>query len=351
MTLPRIAIVVPLLAAPITAGIAQEQPGAPPTAPIAEAELLRRTATLLDSVSAKGEFSGVVVIARNGNAVFQRAYGMADRETSRRNTTETAFNLGSINKIFTATAIRQLAADGKVHLDSALIKYLPDYPNPDVARKVTLRQLMTFRSGIGGDIFGVPASGRRHDITHNRDYLPLFVKEPLQFEPGTQQRYSNAGYIILGLVVEAVSGEDYYRYVQRHIYEPAGMTHTAAYFADSLPASVALGYTRNEGASSVSPQDAGLRRNTELLPGRGSAAGGGYSTAQDLLRFAEAMRKKTVPGAPPGGIGAAGGAPGINAMLETDLAGGYDVVVLANLDPPAAERVARTIRGWLGASD
>jgi CubicO group peptidase (beta-lactamase class C family) len=253
--------------------------------------------------------------------------------------------------VFTATAIRQLAAAGKIDLDSNLIKYLPDYPNPDLARRVTIRQILRFRSGIGGDIFGVPAGGRRHDVMHNRDYLPLFVNEPLQFEPGTQERYSNAGYVVLGLVVERVSGEDYYEYVRKHIYEPAGMTHTAAYPADSLSPSVAIGYTTGGEDTPVSPRGANLRPNSALLPGRGSAAGGGYSTAQDLLRFAEAMRKKTVIGAPPGGLGAAGGAPGINAVLETDLPGGYDVVVLANLDPPTAERVARSIRGWLRAAD
>jgi D-alanyl-D-alanine carboxypeptidase len=317
--------------------------------PISEAELIRRLGKSVDSLSALDQFSGVVSVSKAGTPIFQRAYGMADREAARANTVETAFNLGSINKVFTATAIRQLVADGKIDLDSTLARYLPDYPNRDVAKRVTIRQLMQMRSGIGGDIFSAPAGGKRSDVRHNRDYLPLFVDEPLLFEPGTQDRYSNAGYVVLGLVIERVSGEDYYGYVKRHIYDRAGMTRTAAYTVDSLPPNTALGYTRGE--IDDPPPNTPLRRNSDLLPGRGSAAGGGYSTAQDLAKFLDAIRAGRIAGAPPSGLGVAGGAPGINATLDGELPGHLDVIVLANLDPPAAMRVARMIRTWLNARD
>jgi D-alanyl-D-alanine carboxypeptidase len=305
-------------------------------------------ANALDSLAALDQFSGVVVIARagGGSPVFERAYGMADRDAKRPNDLETAFNLGSINKIFTTIAIRQLARDGKLDIDSSLARGWPDYPNPDVARRVTIRQLLEHRSGIGGNIFAAPVGGKRSDIRRLRDYLPLFVSEPLQFAPGTRSQYSNAGYVVLGLLIERLSGEDYYDYVRRHIYEPAGMTRTAHWAVDSLPPNTALGYTRggpNTPADPASP----LRRNSDILPGRGSSAGGGYSTPRDLLRFLAALRAGRIPAGPPAGFGIAGGAPGLNAAVEADLPGGYDVIVLANLDPPAAERVAAMIRGWL----
>jgi D-alanyl-D-alanine carboxypeptidase len=274
--------------------------------------------------------------------VFERAYGMADREAGRPNTLETRFNLGSINKVFTATAVRQLAAQGRVHLDSTLATYLPDYPNPEVARRVTLRQLMEHRAGLGGNVFGVPAGGSRMDLRHNRDFLPLFAAEPLQFEPGSRNQYCNACYVVLGLVVERVSGEDYYDYIRRNVYAPAGLAGTDHHALDSLPANTAPGYTMGENRAGP------LRRNDALLPGRGSAAGGGYATAHDLLRFLAALRERRVPGGPPAGIGAAGGSPGVNAVLEGGLPGGYDLVVLTNLDPPAATRVAEMLRGWMG---
>ena len=295
----------------------------------------------VDSIVTAGEFSGVVLVAKDGAPIFERAYGFADREARTPNTIETAFNLGSINKFFTQIAIRQLATAGKLDVDGALARAWPDYPNQDVARRVTIRQLLQHRSGVGGNIFAAPPGKTRSDIRRLADYLPLFVNEPLQFEPGTNQRYSNAGYIVLGLLIERLSGESYYDYVRRHIYEPAGMTRTASWTVDSLPPNTATGYTGTP-----------LGPNTALLPGRGSSAGGGYSTAHDLLRLINALRANTIPGAPPaGGVGIAGGAPGLNAAVEGDLAGRYDLIVLANLDPPAAERVARSVRALLGVRD
>jgi CubicO group peptidase (beta-lactamase class C family) len=307
--------------------------------------LLKRLATSLDSLAKVDQFSGVAILAKGGTPVFQRAYGMADREARRTNDLETAFNLGSINKVFTQIAILQLSAAGKLDLDSTLARYWPDYPNQEIARKVTIQQLMRHTSGIGGNIFAPPSGGRRNDIRKLRDYLPLFVNAPLEFEPGTRTAYSNAGYIVLGLLIERLSGQSYYTYVSKHIFEPAGMTRTGSFAVDSLPPNTAFGYTRG---GQDAPLDAPLRRNTNDLPGRGSSAGGGYSTTQDLLKFLQALRENRIASGVPAGLGIGGGAPGINASVEGGLPGGYDLVVLANLDPPAAMRVARMVRDWLG---
>src|SRR4029077_18041 len=153
-------------------------------------------------------------------------------------------------------------------------KHLPDYPSP-IADKVTIRQLIEHRSGMG-DFFGpeylaTPPS----KIRKLSDYLPLFVNKPLEFEPGTDQRYSNAGYIVLGLIIERESGRSYYDYVRDHIFKPAGMKDTDSYAIDEKVPNRAVALTKHE--------------STEL-PGRGSSAGGGYSTAGDLLRFAQALR-------------------------------------------------------------
>lgn len=296
----------------------------------------------VDSLAKAQQFSGVVLIAQNGAPVVERAYGMADREAGRPNDIETAFNIGSINKLFTAIAMRQLAAAGKLNLDSSLGKAWPDYPNRD-ARRVTIRQLLEHKSGIGGDIFAAPTGRTRHDLRTLADFLPLFVNEPLRFEPGARQEYSNAGFIVLGLLVERLSGERYTDYVRRHIYEPAGMTRTGHWPVDSLPSNTAIGYVqgaeRRENAQWV--------RNTDRLPGRGSSAGGGYSTAHDLLRLLNALRAGKIASGGPSGIGIAGGAPGLNAIMEGDMPGGYDVIVMANLDPPAATQMGRAIRGRL----
>ena len=332
--------------------IAAQQPsgGAEPVrpSPISQAELVKRLTTSLDSLAKAGQFSGVAVVAKNGVPVFQRAYGMADRERGVANNPETTFNLGSINKIFTQIAILQLRAAGKLDLDSTLATYWPDYPNREVARKITIRQLMRHTSGIGGNIFDPPVGGKRNDIRTLKDYLPLFVNQPLAFEPGTRNAYSNAGYVVLGLVIERLSADDYYTYVREHIFEPARMTRTGSFVVDSLPPNTAIGYTRgDEDAPTTTP----LRPNSQDLPGRGSSAGGGYSTAQDLVKFVQALREQRIPNGLPAGLGIAGGSGGMNAIVEGGLPGGYDLIVLANLDPPAAERVARMTREWLGVHD
>ncbi len=332
--------------------IAAQQPpaGAQPSrpSPISQAELVRRLTSSLDSLAKTGQFSGVATVAKNGVPIFQRAYGMADREHGVANNPETGFNLGSINKVFTQIAVLQLGAAGKLDLDSTLAAYWPDYPNKDIARKITIRQLMRHTSGIGGNIFAAPADGKRSDIRTLNDFLPLFVNDPLQFEPGTRNAYSNAGYVVLGLLIERLSGQDYYTYVREHILEPAGMKRTDSFFVDSLPRNTAIGYTRG---GEDAPPSTPLRPNTQDLPGRGSSAGGGYSTAQDLLKFLQALREHRIPNGPPAGLGIAGGSGGINVIVEASLPGGYDLIVLANLDPPAAERVARMTREWLGVHD
>ena len=315
--------------------------------PISQEQLAERLGKTLDSLAALGEFSGAVGLERGGATVFARAYGMADRATRRPNTATTEFNIGSINKVFTETAIRQLAAAGKLNLDSTLGHYWPDYPNA-TARSATIRQLMTHQAGLGGNIFDPPPGGARNDIKHNNEYLVLFVNAPQAFAPGTSRRYCNACFVVLGMLIEKVSGEDYYVYVQRHVFEPAGMKHTGSYRVDSLPPNTAIGYTRGD---EDAPADAPVHANSKELPGRGSAAGGGYSTIGDLLQFLVALRAGQVPSGPPAGIGIAGGSGGLNAVLEGDLPGGYDLAVAANLDPPAAERVAEMVRNWLGATD
>ena len=229
----------PLTAQPTTPGPAGNRQPA-----ISQPELVKRLTTTVDSLAKIGEFSGVVLLAKNGAPVYQVAKGYADRERKIPNNLQTAFNLGSINKVFTQIAILQLQAAGKLDLDSTLATYWPDYPNQDVARKVTIRQLMRHTSGIGGNIFAAPSGGTRGDVRRLQDYLPLFVNEPLQFEPGSKNVYSNAGYIVLGLLIERLSGGDYYRYVREHIFEPAGMTRTGSFTVDSLPANTAIGYTR-----------------------------------------------------------------------------------------------------------
>jgi D-alanyl-D-alanine carboxypeptidase len=287
------------------------------------------------------EFSGVVLVARQGRVLFDEAYGLADRDQQVPNRKDTKFNLGSINKNFTRAAIHQLVRQGRIGLDDRIEKFLPDYPNAEAAAKVSVQQLLAMTSGIG-DFFG-----ERYDATPKekirtlQDYLPLFADRPLEFEPGTSNKYSNGGYIVLGLIIEKASGTDYYTYVRENIFKPCGMTDTDAYPRDGDTPNLARGYTRETpGGPWV--------LNFATLPGRGSSAGGGYSTAGDMLKYVEALEsgKIYLPDVA-NGLGIAGGAPGINSVLEWDPRSGYTVIVLTNFDPPTAGQAARQIVSWL----
>jgi D-alanyl-D-alanine carboxypeptidase len=307
-----------------------------------EAEFVAAVRGYLEEKARTDEFSGVVLVARDGRTVFHEAYGLADREAKVPNRKDTKFNLGSINKNFTRVAVHQLARQGKLSLDDTIKRFLPDYPNAQAAEKVNVRQLLNMTSGIG-DFFG-----DRYDATPKekirslKDYLPLFADRPLEFEPGTSNKYSNGGYIVLGLIVEKVAGVDYYKYVRENIFKPCGMLDTDAFARDADTPNLAKGYT-TEGAP------AGERvLNHATLPGRGSSAGGGYSTAADMLKYVLALKDKKLylPDAA-SGLGIAGGAPGINSMVEWDSRAGTIVIVLTNLDPPAAGTVSRQIVSWL----
>jgi len=307
-----------------------------------EKQLLAAVRDYLQGQAGADQFSGVALIAQDARVLFHQAFGQADREKKIPNRKDTKFNLGSINKNFTRVAIYQLENQGKLSLDDPIKKFLPDYPNRQAAEKVTIRQLLQMTSGIG-DFFG-----RRYEATPKdkiktlQDYLPLFADLPLEFEPGTSNRYSNGGYIILGIIIEKVVGTDYYTYVRHNIFQPHGMSDTDSYPRDAGTPNLAKGYTR-EGRSEGAPV-----LNLASLPGRGSSAGGGYSTADNLLKYVLALKagKIFLPDIVQG-LGIAGGAPGINSAIEWDPGSGYIVIVLSNFDPPTAGKAAKRILSWL----
>ncbi len=314
-----------------------------------DAALARRIASYVTERAHKEEFSGVVLLERAGTTVYSGAFGSASVAYQAPNTLDTAFNVGSIDKIFTHIAIEQLVEQHRLRLDQTIGELLPDYPNK-AARAVTVEQLLEMRSGIG-DFFGPKYLATPKDrIRTLADYLPLFADEPLAFPPGTQRAYSNGGYIVLGLIIERVTGTSYYSYVAAHIFGPAGMTSAGWPQRDVPQSGLATGYT------TVDDPGGARRDNVYTAPARGSSAGGGYATAGDLAAFARALLGDKLLDAGEAdrifgsGIGVAGGAPGINADLEIDKRSGYVLVVLSNFDPPAAETVAAAIRGFIGLS-
>jgi CubicO group peptidase (beta-lactamase class C family) len=323
-----------------------------PTTPITEAEMLKELETYMDEISMKDEFSGVVLLAKGEKPIFRKAYGLASKEYNIPNRVDTRFNLGSINKFLTRIAIEQLVGKGELRMEDPIGKYLPDYPNKEAAEKVTIRHLLDMTSGIG-DFFGEKYQSTPKDrIRTLSDYLLLFGDEPLLFEPGTNRQYSNGGYIVLGLIIEKVSGQTYFDYVRDNIYKIAEMGNTTHLEADVPAENVASGYTNywDENDHPGEPR----RNNIYTRPARGSSAGGGYSTVDDLLKLIIALKTnklsapKTSEEINGPSMAIAGGAPGISAQVETNPETDYVIIILSNYDPPTAGKVARKINSFLG---
>jgi len=345
---------------------------------MSEAEVIGAIERRLERLAAADRFSGAVLVAKGDRLLVSAAHGHADQAFAVANRLDTKFNLGSMNKMFTAVAIGQLVEAGKLSFDDTLAAVLPDYPSQAFASKVTIHQLLTHTSGIGGTIFPPVLFEHRDRYQHAADYLPLFADEPPEFPPGERFGYANPGFVVLGLVIERVSGERYDDYVRDNIFVPAGMRDTAAHDWDEVTPGLAVGYMRD-------PADAlGLlprRTNIPTLPFRGTPAGGGYSTVIALRAFADALRGHRLVGAamvetltspkvetpftsPPRRYGYGfmthlvdgkeirghgGGAPGINGELQIFWDGSYTVAVLGNYDHPNALDVANELTAVLAA--
>jgi CubicO group peptidase (beta-lactamase class C family) len=324
-----------------------------------DGQIVQDLRTRLDRLAAEDKFSGAVLLAKGDKILFEHAYGLADHAFNAPNKVDTKFNLGSMGKMFTGVAILQLVQEGKLSLEAKLIDVVPDYPDRDIARKITIHQLLTHTSGLG-DMFNERFEATpREQLVTIQAYLPLFTGKPLLFEPGTRWQYSNAGYIVLGLVIEKVSGQSYYDYVREHIFKLAGMGNTDNYEPHDDVSNLALGYTTARGAPP------GARRITNA-PMRGASAGGGYSTVEDLLRFSRALQglkllnkeytDLDMTGKIASGrgtskyafgmqedfingvriVGHGGGAPGISSNLDMYPDLGYTVAIMTNYDGAAS---------------
>ncbi len=355
---------------------AQAPPSPPaagaPAPPKLEPDRLVAAARARIEIEAKADrFSGAVLIAKDGKPILVEAYGLADRDHHKPNTPQTQFRIGSAGKLFTTVAILQLAQAGKLDLEAPVGRYLTDYANPQIATKATVGNLLSHTGGTG-DIFGPEFLAHRNDLRNPKDYIDLFGSRPPVFEPGASRDYSNYGFMILGRIVEVVSGLPYDRYVQANIFAPAGMT-ASGYQPETVNLkSRATAYTDIHGQLKPVTQESLAEyraiHGDGYMEFRGGPAGGSYSTVEDLLKFANALTTGKIlspeylqvltagrvtlldgslagydyGGRLPDGrrfIGHAGGAPGQCANLRHYLNNGYTIVVLENREPPGCFEV------------
>ena len=362
--------VIVILTLLIAALIASAQSPAPESSATPESSAKEELQNYFDSLVAENKLSGVLLVAKDGVTVASKAAGVANKATGAPIDLNTKFNLGSMNKMFTSVAIAQLAQAGKLSFNDSIAKHLPDYPNKEAAEKITIHHLLTHTSGLGM-YWNEKFRAQREKVLTVAAHLPLFASDPLLFAPGEKFQYSNSGYMVLGAIIEKVSGQDYYSYVQEHVYKPAGMSDTGFYEPGKEIPNLAIGYSRMSPDGKPSEE---VRDNTNTREVKGGPAGGGFSTAQDLVKFKQALLSyklldkehtdliTTGKADGPRGmgrygygfgdntiggkhsVGHNGGAPGIAANFEMFPESGYTAVTLMNSDPPTMMPIAREIR-------
>lgn len=318
---------------------------------LAPADMSQQLETLVKKLAAEDVFSGTVLLAKDGQVLYKGAFGMANKDFNVPNRIDTKFNLGSMNKMFTAVAIAQLVEKGKLSYDDPLSKFIPDFPNAEAAKKIQIKHLLSHTAGLGG-YFSERFQNLSRDQIRTVDDMMKLVREDekdIAFEPGSRWRYSNTGMMVLGKVIEIVSGQSYFDYVRENIYKPAGMTNTDCYELDKVNQNLAVGYDKVY-------TDKGVIWANNIFAHvlRGGPQGGGYSTVEDLLKFDQALRSGklikaetlkllTSPkpelnspnygyGFQAGGaaVGHSGGFIGINSNLDMYLGSGWTAIVMSN---------------------
>ncbi len=240
-------------------------------------DLARQADEYVNGYVKNNQFSGAVLVAKGGKVVLSKGYGMANYELDVANVAQTKFRLGSITKQFTAMAILQLQEKGLLSVDDPVTKYFPDYK---IAEKVTIHHLLSHTSGI-------------HNFTSDPEYaqtmtlaspvdktIARFKDKPLDFAPGEKWNYSNSGYILLGAIIEKVSGKSYEAYLKENVFQPLGMLNTGYDHSDAILKNRAAGYQMGRG---------GMVNASYLDMTIPHAAGALYSTVEDLYLWDRAL--------------------------------------------------------------
>lgn len=290
-------------------------------------------------------FSGVVLIAESGNPVYHKAFGLADREKNVANKLDSRFDIGSMNKSFTKMVVLQLVAEGKIKLSDKLGKYIEGFPEM-AAEKITISHLLDHQSGFGSyhtmEYWELPLEEKNMQTA-----LEFIKKSPLFFDPGTETEYSNAGYVILGVIIEKATGKSYYDVIEERITKKIDMKNTYLRDKYSVPMRT-IGYYKNIKGELLS---------NESMIETPKSDGGFYSTTLDMLKFYreyhygdnlwdESIRKldknydfykkQLTTG---GAVSHAGGFEGANTVHFEILRDQISVVVFANMDEIVAENL------------
>jgi len=247
----------------------------------------------IEKVVLDHDFSGVISLRRAGSIVLEEAFGFSDREHQISNHLETRFGIASGTKFFTALAIGKLIELGKLSLDTKLNSVF-DVGAFDYSPEITIQHLLTHTSGIpdyydeekADDFDNFSVAVPWSELRGPKDYLRVFPKEEMKFEPGVRFSYSNGGYILLGAIIEELSGQNYQSFVEGEIFQELGMKRSGYFAMDRLPENTAKGY--------IEEPDGQWRTNEKNLPIVGASDGGAFTTVGDLSILWDGFWKRRI---------------------------------------------------------
>ncbi|MDR2183549.1 MAG: beta-lactamase family protein [Clostridiales bacterium] len=230
-------------------------------------------------------FNGVVSVSKNSEAIFKKAYGYADLSNKRPNQTDTKFGTASAGKAFVAVGIMKLIEDGMLSLESKIGDLL-DFDLREIAKDITVKQLLNHTSGIPDyfdeavmdDYAELWSENPSYKFRRSTDLMPLFIDKPMMYAPGERFQYNNTGYVVLGLIIESVTGVPFDEYLLNSVFEPCGMVNTGYYELDRLPPNCANAYIHDE-------ERGEYYTNIFSIEAKGSGAGGCFTTVEDVERF------------------------------------------------------------------
>lgn len=280
---------------------------------------------IINEYNALGLFSGNVLVAKDGNVILEKQYGFADWEKKIPVTPETLFRIGSLNKMFTLTLIKQLEQENKLKLDDPLSRYLDIYPG-ETGDKITIKMLIEMKAGLGDYLNNPEFNQNRARFKTVNDFLEIIKNEPLLFEPGTQQEYSNSGYVVLGGIIEKVTGKSYTENLKERLLLPLDLGNTHY---------LILGETVPNMAAGTRITFSGEKVNSPFME-QPSPAGGMFSNARDLLKLDKYLRQT-------GYLSQAiraGGTPVWNSVFA-QMKDGYTVIINSNFGQVADEIIMR----------
>jgi len=258
-------------------------------------QAISEVSSFIDRTKARASFSGSILVSQRQDILLQESLGQSSKRYDVKNHNTTRYNLASVSKLFTGVAIGMLVDQKKLKLSDPVSKFLDDdWVDATKSRSMTIKQLLTHRSGLGNSALNSPElqSKNKKSLKHTEDFKHFIRQESYLYQPGKQTQYSNTGVFLAGVIVERISGRSFQQFVEHHIFSALEMKHSGYFDSTNPIENVAIGYERNLNAKT------GWTNNTLDIFPIGTPAGGAYASTEDMHKFLLALSEQEIMSSP-----------------------------------------------------